>query len=1345
MRRLSLPVLIFAGCFLVLGGIVFAATTSTVRTLPTMRAAGPATPPPLPLQTQSAGRARASGKTIDGHTFVKVTGLPPIRKVTLAQARGHLSGSRRRIASGTGATVTLIGDFAAYFTNGAPQITDFTMSYGDTVGFDCSNLAPNQSNLNWVIFPPDGSGYRSVTTTNTDASGNCTTNVQNVLLTTPYGAFPPNAPYAGVWAVALQRSNGQYEAVTYFVVTGEPAIATYKDGALSFPARDFTVGQTIYAVANGLNPSDAYAIGWVYTGATPNVCVQAVPNTFSADPSCFSAATGNPGVVASGGSFEAAWNTGAGSPSIGAYSILLYDITANHLVSTQQIVIGPSGAGAPVWSLVPYANAVTSGTNLGDTFATDGLLDQSVAGLGYSVTGMTTGRTYRLVVSDPNGAVLSSTAVNNTHPAAPPTFTGAGSAVSTGYVPFALNATKNTALGPSMTINANNTLTAQLYDTTSGTIAAAKTFTLLGYSASFGWNPGPAGFAGAGASCKAGLSSAGGSQNTVVITNTSDTTYGIGNGDGIVSIRINPGGGVSFCATPITDATATDSAGHTWNISTAGGFVTATIAQVQPTDALPVGGTLSFNIGLSAPSSTCSSACILPTQITPLHGVAMSAQGKVSNGLEVGGKNVTGTAIASTYAWAVVAPSPCCSITVPAAPSFDQLLYVDGTNGSTFANSYTLTATITNNSTSTKFNDVLFTFPAGYDFTLPWNAPTGLTVNGSSAGWKIVTYASSNNVPNVNSFAISCTNASLGSNCSSAINPGSAATVQFTLPMPNSSFALQPITSTANFDGGCTTQTSPKCTYTSTPLVSSGTTSTVAGPTNVDSTELGVYSLNVSKMSGIFSPQTIGAGVATTTTWTFTNTPTSSDPNPDYVNEINLTFPTGAVPTSITAPAGWTVSGSGTANVTVKTACVTTACGGTSPQDPYAIAPGGTLALTMTFNNPTTGTYSGSTNGIAWTVRGANGQTVTTSSGYSTLVVSPVAATVQFYGAGGYPTATTVPAGTTEPTVGSDANSTYGNAFDYRIANTGNQTINFFRVTVPWYTRSGLAGQDTGAPPQAWQVTATPTVTGCSTTPTVTYTNPSSGTAGYIDVTNCALAKGATADLLFDAKAPYLIGSDFDFPAAVCNNGTPPCTLSGSGSGSQTGVAGSPNPTGWEFMKIVADARLVIQYSTMTTPTIGSAPSLPNPTAGGSTPSTNCPGCSLFQVGANPGIDIGYISGTVTLTNPINASVISDVNNPDTWVLYATYSVSPTAPAWPGTFAMQVSSNTFVPAGNTLGSAPAVTTFFTPSQAGNGTTLATYGGNARRAPVDSIEDFRLAPNGDTTGRTITITYTLIVN
>jgi hypothetical protein len=76
---------------------------------------------------------------------------------------------------------------------------------------------------------------------------------------------------------------------------------------------------------------------------------------------------------------------------------------------------------------------------------------------------------------------------------------------------------------------------------------------------------------------------------------------------------------------------------------------------------------------------------------------------------------------------------------------------------------------------------------------------------------------------------------------------------------------------------------------------------------------------------------------------------------------------------------------------------------------------------------------------------------------------------------------------------------------------------------------------------------------------------------------------------------------------------------------------------------------------------------------------------------------------------------------------------------------MQVSSNTFVPAGNTLGSAPAVTTFFTPSQAGNGTTLATYGGNARRAPVDSIEDFRLAPNGDTTGRTITITYTLIVN
>ena len=76
---------------------------------------------------------------------------------------------------------------------------------------------------------------------------------------------------------------------------------------------------------------------------------------------------------------------------------------------------------------------------------------------------------------------------------------------------------------------------------------------------------------------------------------------------------------------------------------------------------------------------------------------------------------------------------------------------------------------------------------------------------------------------------------------------------------------------------------------------------------------------------------------------------------------------------------------------------------------------------------------------ISWTVRGANGGTTTTNSaaytGKSKLIVSPVSASVSFAGAGGYPIAATVPNGT-EPAVGSDADVTNGNAYDYKSRTT---------------------------------------------------------------------------------------------------------------------------------------------------------------------------------------------------------------------------------------------------------------------------------------------------------------------
>ncbi len=105
----------------------------------------------------------------------------------------------------------------------------------------------------------------------------------------------------------------------------------------------------------------------------------------------------------------------AGANSVGTQTVQLYDATTNDLISTQQFSLNPSTI---IWSpLIPY-NGATNGTNLNDTFATDGLLgapgggasivqEQSVQGLFYQASGVISGHVYRLTISNGNGVVLS--------------------------------------------------------------------------------------------------------------------------------------------------------------------------------------------------------------------------------------------------------------------------------------------------------------------------------------------------------------------------------------------------------------------------------------------------------------------------------------------------------------------------------------------------------------------------------------------------------------------------------------------------------------------------------------------------------------------------------------------------------------------------------------------------------------------------------------------------------------------------------------------------------------------------------------------------------------------------
>jgi len=1316
-----------------------APSASAVRQIPLgPRLTAPrATAPPLPGAIPSLASGAAVRRPLSGRDLVRITAKrPPAVALRDALARAKKG---RHTLSASGATITLLGDHNAYAVANQPQIADFTLGWGEQVGFDCSNLTANEANLNWIIFPPDGSAFINKATVGTDGFGNCQSPIQDITLSTPYGSGT-DAPYAGVWAVGLRKPNGDYEAVTYFVVTSQPQLQTYSDGALNHPTRDFTSGQTMYVVANGLNPADSYAIGFVQTSVSPLKCVFAVPSTFAALPNCFAQSVANAGVGAASGSFEASWDTSVGPAASGSYTLQLYDVTQHHLIATQQVALQSATVS---WTLTPYQGATNGTTGLPDfTYAFDGFLDQAVTGLTFGVSGLPANGTYLLTVSDPNGAVLASTqSADGKHVSAPASMTVAGGAGTSAKIPFALNAAKNTALGPTQLFNAATTLLAQLYDPVGQTVLAAKSFTLLAYSASAAWNGNASVNAAPGGSCQAGYS------HILTVTNTS-ANYGSINGDGIVGIKINAdaAGSATVCATN-GDTSATDTAGNLWTITYASGSATATINNAKPA-ALAPGQSVSFAITIAAASSACGGPpCALQTQILPLHGLAYSGNNTVTNGLLVGGKN--NSSIPSNYAWAVTGPGPGAGIVAP--PSFTQMMYVSGTNGDLTASSfYTVTATIQNNNpagNANTLNDVRFTFPSSYNFTTGGNTPALLSLKTQAGtainGWSVfVPNGTSNNLTLPNTFAIANgTNNSVSAN--NPIQPGTTVIATLKIPMPANSFPLQQIPADGNFDGGCIQVTGTKCTYAGTALNSSGTQNSVAGPTNVDTTELGIYSLDTSKMSGAFTPQTIGAGVATSTTFTFTNTPTSADPNPDWIDQIVLTFPTGAYPTSVTAPAGWTVTGSAPTFTITLNACTPTPC-----QETNAVAPGGTLALTVAFPSGTTaGTYDGVGSdppAIVWTVRGANGGTTTPSTaafeGKSKLVISPVSASVKFAALGGYPTATTVTTNS-EPTDGSDADATHGNALDYRITNNGSQTITDAAITIPVRNRAGAIGTDSGG--QSWQIVGTPAAGSCAVA--VTQVNTGTPADGSIVLSGCSIAPGAALDVTFDAKAPYQIGSEFDWPATVCAVHASCSTLS---------VGAAPQWSTAEFVKIVVDARLSVIFSNGP-PIVGATPSLPNPGpggsgAGGSTPNTTCPACSIVSLGATPVIDVGAFNGSATFNDLIDAAVTSDVSGPNAWNLYVSIDANPLNGSSAKEFSMKLDSGAMIPLSG-LTVPAAVTSFFQPPATGSGvyptsasgTLLGTYTGSAHRLPIDTIHSFQINNTGAAGPQAVTLMWTLI--
>lgn len=1391
-------------------------------------AAGP-TQPPLPLgdmRHKGATRGISAKSVYDplgflarlplaqkmkmAHSGVMRFNGPPLpgKMPKLSQMLRAKTGIRHAQAA-NGESIVLTG------TSATPYLDDQTVAYGATVFWLCEDMKP-ATTYRYVVWSPDGyqyivepveyyNGDALTATFATDAAGRCEHQNGNeyypwwagATLSTPLtgtgivadGAADPNgaaAAYSGVWAIAAQNvSTGVYEAVAYTVVIGTLNFSTYSDSGFTTVANDFASGATAYVKASGLNPAHFYDFGMVNTSSNGLPCVYTIPSNSQNvnNATCFEA--GAAGVLPTSGAFSGQWTTPAtGTNAAGTYSIELYDATTDDLISTQQVSVNPSTL---TWNtLVPYSSTGGTGTNLNNIFATDGLLnieggvgntvtDQSVTGLNISGSGTTSGHVYDLTLSNANGVVMSS-ATSDTgggNPStmggvpqffnAPLSFTATGTTFTENNVAFPINAGNLTAWGATSIPFAPNVYTAQLYDVSAGAVVGSKSFQVVSYAGSLQWT------SPAGAYVNADAASLP-TPVTTTITNTGGTLYGSWNGDGLKQVTIEQDSGAKVTLTLQAGVTtATDSTGKTWNLSTyTDGITGAPGIKAVPAiagNSLPAGATLPIPLDIAVATGNCTTACILRTTITPLHGIAESIvtntmSNTATNGLEVFGFNVAGNN-SPTYSWAVNSYQTATKIP---NPRYDQMMYVSGTNGATSTNQttgvYTLTLTVNNTGGAAAMTNIDFFMPATWYPSSVTPAITKVVNNGATqtGNWAIDTQDGGNG---------STANGALGSNEFEIISTGGGdkiavgqtAVFTLTMMMPLSSFPFQTIPAIYNTTAGDTIG------------ATNTTTNAIAGATNIASNELGVYSLNPSFMNATITPAVVAAQAGASFTFAFTNTSSGLDPNPDYISQLLISVPSagGVYPSSVsvTSPnqtaVTWHANATATAGqylidlctnntAPVQSTQASTPC--TAATDVNSLPPGDTLDVTFTY-----ATAPGvSSNLVPWVVVGANGGAVvvaatTPTQEEPTLDVANTTAQTSFTYVGGYtatpvypPVApiTAVPSNS-QPTVGAWANYNDGNAYVFQLFNNGSTPITDVSIQIP---SSNTSGQifDT----QDWSVIASSIYTygagasgaQCSANGYKTLTEPvrgSPGTPGIITLHGCNIAVGQSLSVFFYALSPYDIGSTFDWPASVADNATP----ANPNTNANTLAAYSLSNT----VRVIDEAALQIQIPTGTSPTFTYNPALFGPS---DAPTISCPNCTFTTGGSYPVINLNSITGTFNATDSLAASVYSDSSNG--WTLYVAADQNPqispaggpalytwidkTASSHPG-------SGTFTP------SAAADTSPGVQVPTSGTLQLSTFTGAALHTPVDNLMSFQLLVGSTVLSasqtNTITLTYTLIAN
>jgi len=1332
--------------------------------------------------------------------------------------RSLLNGKARHTRSASGGSITLTG------SSTTPFLDDQTLAYNTFVFWVCENMTPS-TQYQYVVFEPNGkataqpahnynTGNNTATFT-TDTTGRCASAGGGTVdpyyaqgyLGTPFTGTAPgtDAGYSGVWAIAVQNvGTGNYEAVAYTVIIVSQALQTYSDPGFTTASNDFAPGSTIYAQAAGLNPAHSYAFGFVNTSGNGVPCVSAVPpgSQNVNNNTCFKSPT--TGVLASGGSVGASFvSPTTGGNSTGTYSLELYDATeasdsggAGILVGTRQFSLNPSTV---AWTLTPVDTAGTTGTNLNNTFATDGLLnvtpEQSVAGIEYSATGLGATRTYAITVSNSNGVIMQSTTTDTAansefgqpqfYTAPPTTVSSATGTITNVKVNFPINVANLTAFGGTQIPFANNVYTAQLYDTVAKTVVASKSFVILSYDGQFNWTT------------PAGTEVTANALNlptnvTATVTNDAGTLFGKQNADGIVNITIERDSNAFVTLARQTGiTTATDSNGQLWNIN-----IVANNVVVTPNvggQALAVGATIAipFTVAVQSTGTNCKTApCILETAITPQHGIDPSGvnatmTNTATNGLVVYQNGVVSATVTPSYAITVGAASNAADLPAP-SPRYNQMMYDFGTNGAV-TGYYPLTFTINNNGAPKGLYSIAFTMPALYSPNTASAAPCLFSMTTSAgnetANWEL-TVQTSAVTPTSTGACVTKTRTAVngdpalpqnvfvldvkaGQNV--PINANTTATAVIYFPMFTSPFPFQDISATANaFD--YSTKSGGVTAYTVGPVAA--VTNAIAGATNIDSTEIGVYSLDTTSMSAAFNPSSIPTPSTISTVLKFFNTTTQVSPNPDYINRINLTVPTGAVPTSVTAVnpnqsgVTWSVNtvSAGVYRIELCTPGAAAVDDCTAANDLNGIPPGGELDITFNYTAgapPTVGSYA-----VTWTVDGDNGGLISIPHGTSTFTVANTTAQTSFVYSGGWATPLTWPVypatpGTpsivpanSQPIIGSSADPVNGNQFVYSINNNGTNTITNVAITIP---SSNLSGQLTDT--QDWQLTpvAAPAINvygagtagaKCSGSGIASFTQPvagNPGTPGSIVLSGCNLAPGGTMYVGFTALEPYDINSQFLFSSTVSS--TTPAV------GPVTTI---PSYTSSTTMRIISDVRLQINIpATGTGTTLFQSPYTTTGPSGDASAATVCVGCA-YTNGATPLINLGSFNGTFTATDVLSASVYSNATTG--WVLYVGLN-----PGNPGTSSGQV--ETYVSAdSSSAASGGTYTKSFTigapltlsatatgnPQSTGNnGTQISAFSGKLRRPPIDNIMSYVVTLNplnvNNNTTTTMTLYYTVVPN